>query len=144
MGERPQRVMSEPDRMEAVNPRALAPPNGYSHGMIGHGRVLFVAGQIGWDSNATLVSDRFLDQFDQALANVLAVVTEAGGSPESIARLTIYVVDRSEYVAAQREIGEKYRSRMGKHYPAMTLVEVKSLLEDGAKVEIEATAVIPT
>ena len=129
--------------MEAVNPRTLAPPKGYSHGIIGHGRVLFVAGQIGWDSSSTLVSDRFADQFDQALANVLTVVSEAGGSPESIARLTIYVVDKSEYVGAQKEIGARYRARMGRHYPAMTLVEVKSLLEDGAKVEIEATAVIP-
>lgn len=135
--------MGKSDRMEAVNPRTLAPPKGYSHGTIGHGRVLFVAGQIGWDSNSTLVSDRFVDQFDQALANVLTVVTDAGGTPASIARLTIYVVDKLEYVGAQREIGEKYRARMGKHYPAMTLVEVKSLLEDGAKVEIEATAMMP-
>ena len=89
-----------------------------------------------------VVSDRFVDQFDQALANVLAVVAEAGGTPESIGRLTIYVVDKEEYVDAQREIGERYRARMGMHYPAMTLLEVKSLLEARALVEIEATAVI--
>lgn len=129
--------------MMIVNPQALPRPSGYSHGIIGEGRVLFVAGQIGWDSTSQLVSDRFVEQFDQALANVLTVVTEAGGSAESIARLTIYVVDTSEYKVAQKEIGARYRARMGTHYPAMTLVEVKSLLEDGAKVEIEATALIP-
>jgi enamine deaminase RidA (YjgF/YER057c/UK114 family) len=128
--------------MNPVNPKALAPPRGYSHGMIGEGRVLFIAGQIGWNRHGELVGDRFADQFDQALANVLTVVTEAGGTPASIGRLTIFVVDKSEYLAATKEIGERYRARMGTHYPAMTLVEVKGLLEPGALVEIEATAVI--
>lgn len=128
--------------MTIINPSALAPPRGYSHGIAGSGRVLFVAGQVGWNERSELVGDRFVDQFDQALANVLTVVREAGGSPESVGRLTIYVVDKIEYLSAQREIGERYRARMGRHYPAMTLVEVKSLLEEGAKVEIEATAVI--
>ena len=136
--------MDDPRRLQTVNPRSLAAPKGYSHGITGSGRLLIVAGQVGWDSNSQLVSDRFIDQFDQALANVLTVVTEAGGSPESIARLTIYVVDKSDYVAAQKEIGARYRARMGRHFPAMTLVEVQSLLEDGAKVEIEATALIST
>ena len=130
--------------MKTVNPASLAPPRGYSHGMIGEGRVLFVAGQIGWNTHAELVSDRFVDQFDQALANVLAVVTEAGGTATSIGRLTVFVVDKSAYVSATKEIGERYRARMGSHYPAMTLLEVKSLLEPGALVEIEATAVIET
>lgn len=130
------------EEMQAVNPAALARPRGYSHGMVRGGRMLFVAGQIGWTAEAELVSDRFVDQFDQALNNVLAVVGAAGGSAEAIGRFTIYVVDKTEYLAAQREIGERYRARMGRHYPAMTLVEVKSLLEPGAKVEIEATAVI--
>jgi len=128
--------------MTIINPPALAPPRGYSHGTAGSGRVLFVAGQIGWNQQAELVGDRFADQFDQALANVLTVVQEAGGAPESIGRLTMYVVDKREYIAAQRQVGERYRARMGGHYPAMTLVEVKSLLEEGAKVEIEATALI--
>jgi len=128
--------------MSPVNPANLAAPRGYSHGIVGHGRLLFVAGQIGWTSKAEIVSDRFVDQFDQALANVLSVVADAGGTAESLARLTIYVIDKSEYLTARREIGEKYRTRMGSHYPAMTLVEVKALLEDGAKVEIEATALI--
>lgn len=130
------------ENMQPINPGTLAGPRGYSHGMVRGGRILFVAGQIGWTGKAELVSDRFVDQFDQALANVLAVVSEAGGTADTIGRLTIFVVDKTEYLAAQREIGERYRARMGTHYPAMTLVEVKSLLEPGAKVEIEATAVI--
>lgn len=128
--------------MNPVNPKTLAPPRGYSHGTIGEGRVLFVAGQIGWNSHAEVVSERFVDQFDQALANVLTIVHEAGGSASSVGRLTIYVVDKSAYLAATKEIGERYRARMGTCYPAMTLVEVKSLLEPGALVEIEATAVL--
>ncbi|MBA2305232.1 MAG: RidA family protein [Acidobacteria bacterium] len=128
--------------MTIIDPPGLARPRGYSHGVAASGRLLFVAGQIGWNKNAEIVSGRFIDQFDQALANVLAVVTAAGGMPEAIGRLTIYVVDKSEYLAAQREIGQRYRARMGSHYPAMTLVEVKSLLAAGAKIEIEATAVI--
>ena len=104
--------------------------------------VLFVAGQIGWTERSTLVSDRFVDQFDQALANVLTVVRAAGGAPESVSRLTIFVTDKRQYVSAKEEIGQRYRARMGRHYPAMSLVEVRGLLEPGALVEIEATAVI--
>ena len=128
--------------MTIINPPSLISPRGYSHGVLAQGRTLFVAGQIGWNANGEIVSDHCGDQFDQALANVLAVVREAGGAPESLARLTIYVVDKREYIEEQREIGEKYRARMGRHYPAMTLVEVTSLLEPQARVEIEATAVI--
>lgn len=128
--------------MHIINPAGLPPARGYSHGLVAEGRLLFVAGQVGWTHDATLVGEGFADQFDQALANVLAVVTEAGGRPESIARLTIFVADRTEYLAAQREIGLRYRARMGRHYPPMTLVEVRALLEPGAKVEIEATAVL--
>jgi enamine deaminase RidA (YjgF/YER057c/UK114 family) len=128
--------------MIVINPPELYPPRGYSNGVLGEGRLLFVAGQVGWTAEGALVSERFADQFDQALANVLSVVRAAGGGPDSLGRLTIYVVDKSEYQAAQREIGERYRARMGRYYPAMTLVEVRSLLEPGARVEIEATAVI--
>ena len=128
--------------MTIVNPATLPPPRGYAHGVVGEGRLLFVAGQIGWTRQAEIISDKFADQFDQAIANVLEVVTAAGGSAQSVARLTIYVVDKSEYLAATKEIGERYRTRMGRHFPAMTLVEVKGLLEPGARVEIEATAVI--
>ena len=129
--------------MKPVNPPGLAAPRGYSHGIEATGRLLFVAGQIGWNDRSELVSERFADQFDQALANVLTVVTAAGGSADSVVRLTIYVTDKSEYLSEQKAIGERYRARMGRHYPAMTLVEVKSLLEEGAKVEIEATGVLP-
>ncbi len=128
--------------MTIINPPDLTAPRGYSNGVLAQGRILFVAGQVGWNVDGTLVSDRFVDQFDQALANVLSVVRAAGGVPESLARLTIYVLDKTEYVAAQREVGQRYRARMDSHYPAMTLIEVKSLLEPGALVEIEATAVI--
>ena len=125
-----------------INPPDLPAPRGYSHGLVAQGRWLFVAGQIGWSGRAELVSDRFVDQFDQALAKVLSVVRAAGGTPESLARFTIYVTDKTQYLSAQRETGERYRARMGRHYPPMTLVEVRSLLEPGALVEIEATAVI--
>lgn len=128
--------------MQPVNPATLAPARGYSHGMRGSGEILFVAGQIGWDATARLVADDFALQFGQALDNVLAVVREAGGSPESIGRFTIYVVDKREYLARAKDIGTAYRARMGRHLPAMALVEVTSLLEVGAKVEIEATAVL--
>ena len=128
--------------MTTINPATLAPPRGFSHGIAGQGRILFVAGQIGWNAHGEIVSDSFVDQFDQAVANVLEVVTAAGGTAESVARFTIYVVDKNDYTAATREIGERYRARMGRHFPAMTLVEVKGLLEPRARVEIEATALI--
>lgn len=128
--------------MTIITSKELAAPRGYSHGVLATGRLLFIAGQIGWNAQGQIVSSDFVEQFDQALANVLSVVREAGGTADSVARLTIYVTDRAEYLAAQGPIGARYRVRMGKHYPAMTLVEVSALLEDGAKVEIEGTAVI--
>jgi enamine deaminase RidA (YjgF/YER057c/UK114 family) len=128
--------------MHIINPPGLPPPRGYSNGVVAEGRMLFVAGQIGWTAQGALVSDRFADQFDQALANVLTVVESAGGARESVSRLTIFVTDKTQYVSSKDEIGQRYRARMGRHYPAMSLVEVKGLLEPGALVEIEATAVI--
>jgi enamine deaminase RidA (YjgF/YER057c/UK114 family) len=127
-----------------INPESLGAPRGFANGVLAEagGRLLFVAGQIGWDENQKLVGDDLVIQFDQALANVIVVVTEAGGQPEQIARLVIYVTDKHEYKERMKEIGERYRARMGRHFPAMVLVEVKRLLEDGAKVEIEATAVL--
>jgi enamine deaminase RidA (YjgF/YER057c/UK114 family) len=127
---------------EYVNPASLAAPRGYSNGVTygAGGSILFLAGQIGWDAAGRIVSDRFDEQFDQALANLLAIVTEAGGSAASIGKLTIYVVDCAEYVAARKLIGAHYRRHMGRHYPAMTLVEVRALLEPGARVEIEGIA----
>lgn len=127
-----------------INPESLGAPRGYSNGVLAEagGRLLFIAGQIGWNEQQQLVSDDLVEQFDRALANVLAVVDKAGGRSDQIARLIIYVTDRNEYRDRLKEIGEKYRTLMGKHFPAMVLVEVKSLLEDRAMIEIEATAVL--
>lgn len=127
-----------------INPASLATPKGFSHGVLADAscKLLFIAGQIGWDAQQTIVSDNFVDQFDQALANVVAVVNEAGGEADQIARLVIYVTDKTEYTLNMKAVGESYRGRMGRHFPAMVLVEVKSLLEDDAKVEIEAVAVL--
>ena len=131
-------------RHEMINPEALGAPKGYSNGVLaGPGRLLFVAGQIAWDGQQTIVSEAFAAQFDQALANVLSVVTAAGGSATDVCRMTMYVANKDEYEAALRAVGASYRARMGRHYPAMSLVEVAALLEPGAKVEIEATAVVP-
>jgi enamine deaminase RidA (YjgF/YER057c/UK114 family) len=127
-----------------INPESLGSPRGYSNGVLtdASGRLLFVAGQIGWDEKQTIVSDDFVPQFDRALANVVTVVTAAGGRPEQIARLVIYVTDKREYITRREEVGQSYRTHLGKHFPAMVLVEVKSLLDDRAKVEIEGVAVL--
>ena len=130
--------------IKVINPEALGFPRGYSNGVIidSPGRLLFIAGQVAWDATQQIVSDDLVTQFDRALGNVIAVVTEAGGSPDRIVRMTIYVTNVEEYRAATSEIGERYRNRMGKHFPAMVLVEVSELLEPGAKIEIDATAVL--
>lgn len=128
--------------LEAVNPPGLARPSGYSHGLRGRGELLFVAGQVGWDAQERMVSDDFVAQFAQALDNVLAVVRAAGGAPESVGRLTVYVTDKDEYLRRRRELGLAWRERFGRHYPAMALVEVKGLLEPRAQLEIEATALL--
>ncbi|HEY5073344.1 MAG TPA: RidA family protein [Pyrinomonadaceae bacterium] len=127
-----------------INPESLGAPHGYSNGVLtdAGGRLLFIAGQVAWDQQQRIVADDLVRQFDQALANVITVVTEAGGKPEQIARLIIYVTDKNEYRERMKEIGERYRARMGKHYPAMVLVEVTGLLEDHAKIEVEGVAVL--
>lgn len=127
-----------------INPESLGAARGYSNGVLAPagGRLLFIAGQIAWDERQRIVSADFVEQFDRALANLLAVVREAGGTPEHIARLVIYVTDKQEYCTRTREVGERWRALMGRHYPAMALVEVKGLLEDSAKVEIEGIAVL--
>lgn len=129
--------------MRIVNPESLGAPRGYSNGILTEGRLLFVAGQVAWDAAHRIVSEDFPGQFAQALANVLEVVRAAGGRPEHVARLTIYVTDKGEYLAQREAVGREYRRLMGSHYPAMSLIEVRGLLEPGARVEIEATAVIP-
>lgn len=125
-----------------INPDSLARPRGYSHGMKGRGDLVFVAGQVGWNREGLMVSDDFVVQFAQALDNVLEVVRAAGGSPTSLARMLVYVTDKQEYLRRAKDVGQAWRQRMGKHFPAMALVEVKSLLEQGAKVELEAVAVV--
>ena len=127
-----------------INPESLGAPRGYANGVLAEpgGRLLFIAGQIGWNARQQIVSDDIVAQFDRALANVITVVTEAGGRVEQIARLIIYVTDNDEYRAHMKEIGDRYRARMGKHFPAMVLVQVAGLLEDRAKVEIEGIAVL--
>jgi len=127
-----------------INPVSLGRPRGYANGVLAPpgGSLLFIAGQIAWDEEQRIVSADFVAQFERSLANVLAVVREAGGTPDEIARLVVYVTDKKEYCARQREIGECWRTLLGRHFPAMALVEVKALLEDDAKVEIEGIAVI--
>jgi enamine deaminase RidA (YjgF/YER057c/UK114 family) len=127
-----------------INPESLGRPRGYANGVLAPegGALLFIAGQIAWDERQQIVSTDFVAQFERALMNVLVVVKEAGGAPEQIARLVIYVTDKEEYRARQSEIGACWRKLLGRHFPAMALVEVKALLEDEAKVEIEGIAVV--
>jgi len=127
-----------------INPETLGAPKGYANGILVDpgGKLLFIAGQIGLDADQQIVGDDFVEQFGQALSNVIAVVNHAGGKPGDIVRLTLYVIDKREYASRTAEIGIRYRELMGKHYPAMALVEVTGLLHDSAKVEIEGTAVI--
>ena len=128
--------------MQVLQPKGWTQPRGYSNGILAEGRQVFVAGQIGWDAEKKLADD-FAGQVRQALANTVAVLAEAGARPEHIVRMNWYVTDKREYQAAGRDIGRAYKELIGPTYPAMTLLEVKALLEDRAKVEIETTAVIP-
>jgi len=127
-----------------INPQSLGAPSGYSNGLLteASGRLLFIAGQIALNERHEIVSDDFVEQFDKALENVVAVVNEAGGKASDIARLIIYVTDKQAYRERTREVGERYRKHLGKHFPAMVLVQVVGLLDDAAKVEIEGIAVL--
>ena len=129
--------------MQILQPPGWARPRGYSNGVVMSGRLVFIAGQIGWDDQQQFQTHDFAEQAGQALRNVLAILAEAGGRPEHIARMTWYVVDRQAYMDSLKAVGVVYRELMGNHYPAMTAVEVTALMEDAARVEIEATAVIP-
>ena len=126
-----------------VTPLHFPKPRGYANGIVASGRQLFISGQIAWDKDARIVSTDFATQFLLALDNVIAVVREAGGGTEHLAKLLIFVTDLDAYRNATREIGEGWRARMGKHYPAMSLVKVAGLLEPGAMVEIEGVAMLP-
>lgn len=124
-------------------PEGWPRPKGYANGISAQGRLVFVAGMVGWDAQGVFHSDGFAAQTRQALQNVLAVLREAGAGPEHMARMTWYVTNKAEYLGALREVGQAYREVMGAHYPAMAAVEVSALMEDRAKVEIEVTAVVP-
>jgi len=129
--------------MQILQPPTWAKPRGYSNGVAASGRIVFVAGQVGWNARGQFDAGDFVSQARQALVNIVAVLAEAGGRPEHIARLTWYVVDKEEYLASSAALGRAYREVIGGHYPAMTAVQVVALVEDGARVEVEASAVIP-
>lgn len=128
---------------DILQPPDWAAPLGYSNGVAAEGRQVFIAGQIGWTAAAKLVSGGLAAQAEQALRNIVAVLAQAGGESRHIVRLNWYVTDKAAYVAQRKEIGAAYRRVIGKHFPAMTLLVVAGLLEEGALVEIEATAVLP-
>jgi enamine deaminase RidA (YjgF/YER057c/UK114 family) len=138
----PEEILME---MNFINPASLAQPKGYTHGVKTRGAsdLLFLGGQVAWDKDGRLVGDNdIVAQFDKALENLLVVVRDSGGKAENIVKLNIYVTDKAAYLSGMREAGQAYRKHMGKHFPAMTLVEVKSLYESGAMVEIEGLAVL--
>ncbi|MBV7535985.1 RidA family protein [Duganella sp. sic0402] len=129
--------------MEILQPPGWARPRGYANGVAASGRMVFVSGMIGWDGQGVFHTDDFASQVRQALRNIVEVLAEAGARPEHIVRMTWYVLDKDEYVAAYKEVGAAYREIIGAHYPAMTAVQVAALVEDRARVEIEVTAVVP-
>jgi enamine deaminase RidA (YjgF/YER057c/UK114 family) len=137
-----QEVLPQPGH-KILQPAGWAPPRGYSNGIEARGRTVVIGGQVGWDGQCRFHTSDFAGQARQALANIVAVLAEAGGKPEHIIRMTWYVVDKREYVAAYPELGRAYREVIGRNFPAMTAVQVAGLIEDAARVEIEATAVIP-
>ena len=130
--------------MTLLQPPGWARPKGFSHGIaVTAGTTVYIAGQIGCDAEGNVVEKTFAGQFRQTLKNILAVLAEAGGRPEHLVRLTWYVLDKREYLGALKEVGAAYRELMGRHYPVMAVLQVSGLVEDAARLEIEATAVIP-
>ena len=129
--------------MQLLHPKHWARTRGFSHGVAAEGRQVFVAGQVGWNARQEIVGDDFVAQVEQALHNVVDILAEADARPEHLVRLTWYVCDKQEYLTRSSEVGEVYRRVIGRHFPAMTLVQVAALVEDRARVEIEATAVVP-
>ena len=128
--------------MQFLHPKSWKPAKGFANGVAASGRQIFVAGQVGWNAEQRFESDDFVDQVELALTNIVAVLAEADARPEHLVRLTWYVTDKREYLARLKEVGQAYRRVIGRHFPAMTLVQVAALLEARAKVEIEATAVV--
>ena len=129
--------------MQTLQPPGWARPKGFANGIAVRGRLVFIAGQVGWTGQGEWRERAFAGQFRQALRNILDVLAEAGGKPEHLVRLTWYVLDKKEYLASLREVGAAYRELMGRHYPTMAVVQVSGLVEDEARLEIEATAVVP-
>ncbi len=130
--------------MQALLPEGWAPPVGYANGIaVDAGRIVFIAGQVGWDAQQRFHSSEIAPQFDQALQNVLAVLAEAGGAPQHICRITAFCCDKPAYLAARRELGGIWRRHMGTHYPAMSMIFVSDLLDSPGRIELEATAVVP-
>jgi enamine deaminase RidA (YjgF/YER057c/UK114 family) len=129
--------------MQILQPPGWARPKGFSNGISCQGRLVFIGGQIGWSGQREWLDRSFAGQFRQALKNILDILAQAGGRPEHLVRLTWYVLDRKEYLASLMELGAAYRELMGRHYPTMAVVQVSGLVEDAARLEIEATAVIP-
>jgi enamine deaminase RidA (YjgF/YER057c/UK114 family) len=129
--------------MKILQPAGWKAPKGYANGVAARGTTIVVGGQVGWNAEQVFESDDFVAQARRALQNVVAILREAGAGPEHIVRMTWYVVDKREYVASRAALGAAYREVIGRHFPAMTAVEVKSLIEDRARVEIEATAIVP-
>lgn len=129
--------------MQVLQPPGWAKPKGYSNGIATRGKIIFVAGQVGWDENEKMNSDTFAGQARQALKNIVAILAEAGAKPEHIVRMNWYVGDKHEYLASLQELGPAYRETIGRHFPVMTAVQVGGFVEEGAKLEIEVTAVLP-
>jgi enamine deaminase RidA (YjgF/YER057c/UK114 family) len=131
------------EQHQLLHPKSWKQPKGFVNGIAAEGRLVFLAGQVGWNAAQEFESEDFVAQARQALANITALVAEAGGKPEHITRLTWFVLDKHDYLSRLRELGDAYRGVMGRHFPAMTLVQVGALVEDKARLEIEATAVVP-
>jgi len=131
------------DRWQVLQPPGWKAPKGYVNGIAAKGRLVFLAGMVGWNRQGVFESDDFVEQTQQALQNIVETLAEAGGKPEHIVRLTWFILSKEEYLARLEALGRVYRQIMGRHYPAMSVVEVRALIEDRARVEIEATAVIP-
>ena len=130
--------------MEVLLPQGWAPPIGYANGIaVAPGRIVFIAGQVGWDAKQRFQSTEIAPQFDQALQNVLAVLAEAGGRPEHICRVTAFCCDKPAYLAARSQLGAIWKRLMGRHYPVMSMIFVSDLLDSPGKIELEATAVVP-
>ena len=130
--------------MRLLHPKNWAPTKGFSSGVAVEGRQIYVAGQVAWNARQEIVDEDFVAQVEQALRNIVDILAEADALPEHLVRLTWYITDKREYIARASEVGQTYRRVVGRHFPAMTLVQVAALLDDRAKVEIEATAVVPT